>query len=113
MARGTCPGHQLRQLLNSSYPLQRYCIVESDSTALPVLTPLHMSWCRYGEMEGRQLAAELAAVPLPDSAAGPPETEAVVAGLGAATAPAAAAVLAAAERASQLTGHARRVIWRH
>lgn len=55
-------------------------------------------------MEGRQLAAELAAVPLPDLAAGPPETEAAVAGLGAATAPAVAAVLAAAERASQLTG---------
>ena len=55
-------------------------------------------------MEGSQLAAELAAAPLPDFAAGPPETEAVVAGLGAATAPAVAAVLAAAERASQLTG---------
>jgi hypothetical protein len=55
-------------------------------------------------MEGRQLAAELAAVPLPDLATGPPETEAAVAGLGAATAPAVAAVLAAAERTSQLTG---------
>jgi hypothetical protein len=58
-------------------------------------------------MEGRQLAAELAAIPLPDFAAGPPETEAAVAGLGAATAPAVAAVLAAAERAHQLTGDGR------
>lgn len=55
-------------------------------------------------MEGRQLAAELAAIPLPDFTTGPPDTEAVVAGLGGSTAPAVAAVLAAADRASGLTG---------
>lgn len=55
-------------------------------------------------MEGQQLAAEVAAIPLPEFTTGPPDTEAVVAGLGASTAPAVAAVLAAAERALGLTG---------
>lgn len=63
---------------------------------------------RYGEMEARLLSAELASIPLPDvpsaAAASPPDTEAVVAGLGASTAPAVAAVQAASERAAALTG---------
>ncbi len=59
-------------------------------------------------MEARLLTAELAAIQLPgggggDSAAAP-DTEAVVAGLGASTGSAVAAVQAAAHRASELTG---------
>lgn len=60
-------------------------------------------------MEARLLTAELAAIQLPGGGGGvdiaaAPDTEAVVAGLGASTGPAVAAVQAAAHRASELTG---------
>lgn len=60
---------------------------------------------RYGELEGRQLSGEMAAVRLPDAAAD--DIEAVVSGLGASADAAIAHVHAAAERCNRLTGDGR------
>lgn len=57
---------------------------------------------RYGELEGKQLNAQMLSVPLPDATA--EDIEGVVAGLASSVAVAAAHVQSAAERCRKLTG---------
>ncbi len=58
--------------------------------------------CRYGELEGRQLSGEMAAVQVPDAATD--DIEAVVSGLGASADAAIGHVQAATQRCNAISG---------
>ena len=67
-----------------------------------VLSEFAHVFCRYGELEGKQLRLHMATVILPDASAG--DSEGVVAGLASSVSSAAQHVESAAQRCRKLTG---------
>lgn len=80
-----------------------YCTITGILSLIPnSVGEFFNLFCRYGELEGKQLRQQMATVILPDASA--EDTEGVVAGLASSVGSAAQHVESAARRCRKLTG---------